>query len=121
MEPPDLSRPSTRLTAIGEISMTAATAASAARDLVIFLADISLLLGPPTQPPRLRPHLPATYTSTDPPPLYNSTVFKALRFFAVHGGANPLCEPYSIIFLVQTLCSTLLKAATCRPVTRKKY
>jgi X-X-X-Leu-X-X-Gly heptad repeat protein len=44
---PDLSRPSSRLPAIGEISVAATTAATTACDLIIFLVNILLLLGPP--------------------------------------------------------------------------
>ena len=47
-EPPDLSRPSSRSPAIGEITMAAATTTTTARDLIIFLVNILLLLGPPT-------------------------------------------------------------------------
>ena len=66
-EPPDLSRPSSRLPAIGAINVAATAATTAARDLIIFLV-ILLLLGPPTQPPRLRPHLSAAYPPADPAP-----------------------------------------------------
>lgn len=48
IEPPDLSRPSRRLPTIGEISVTAATATTAARNWIIFLVNILPLLGPPT-------------------------------------------------------------------------
>ncbi len=61
-EPPDLSRPSSWLLAIGEIRVAATTATTAARDLIIFLVNILLLLGPPNVTAAFAAHLPAAYT-----------------------------------------------------------
>jgi hypothetical protein len=101
--------PSTRLPAIGEISVAATTAAIAARDLIIFLVNILPLLGPPNATAAFAAHIPAAYTRAPkrmiPRPgsplshsrlSYNSTVFKALGF-AIAPGACP-CEPYSTMF-----------------------
>jgi X-X-X-Leu-X-X-Gly heptad repeat protein len=54
--------PSTRLPAIGEINVAATTAATAARDLIIFLVNILPLLGPPNVTAAFVAHIPAAYT-----------------------------------------------------------
>jgi hypothetical protein len=72
VELPDLSRPSSRLPAIGEINVAATTAATAARDLIIFFVNILPLLGPPNvtaaSAARLigRHHLSQHHKSTPP-------------------------------------------------------
>jgi hypothetical protein len=50
---------------MAEINMAAATAAATARDLIIFLVNILLLLGPPNVTAASVAHKPAAITSAD--------------------------------------------------------
>jgi hypothetical protein len=85
--PPDLSRPNSRLLAIGAMSMAAIAAATAARDLLFFIATILLLLRFSS-----RACLAGFAKRSNNHLYHNSTVFKALRFFTQPSQQIPDCS-----------------------------